>query len=244
MTPGLHGIVLHLRCRAVPATVLVFLAAAALTWAAYLPDDPATSQRLGLIAVVLGIAPTARTLAGPDEELERGTPAPWRLIRAVHLLLLGGVLLGLLVAVHRIAGQGAHAVAYGTVVQAVLALTALTALGAVLVGAHAAWVLLHRLGHAHAGGGPQRIRQRAGTDLDGPGTRHRHLHHGGRPPDRRGRRRLHPAREPPVSPLRPATYRSCGRRPQPVGRHHSGVATQASPLGVTSPDNSSQILPD
>jgi hypothetical protein len=141
MTPGLHGIVLHLRCRAVPVTVLVFLAAAALTWAAYLPDDPAITHRLGLIAVVLGIAPTARTLAGPDEELERGTPAPWRLIRAVHLLLLGGVLLGLLVVVHRIAGQGAHAVAYGTVVQAVLALTALTALGAVLVGAHAAWVL-------------------------------------------------------------------------------------------------------
>ncbi|WP_406488012.1 hypothetical protein [Streptomyces phaeochromogenes] len=141
MTPGLHGIVLHLRCRAVPATVLVFLAAAALTWAAYLSDDPATTQRLGLIAVVLGVAPTARTLAGPDEELERGTPAPWRLIRAVHLLLLGGVLLGLLVVVHRIAGQQAHAVAYGTVVQAVLALTALTALGAVLVGARAAWVL-------------------------------------------------------------------------------------------------------
>ncbi|MFG2349293.1 hypothetical protein [Streptomyces phaeochromogenes] len=141
MTPGLRGIVLHLRCRAVPATVLVFLAAAALTWVAYLTDDPATAQRLGLIAIVLGVAPTARTLAGPDEELERGTPAPWRLIRAVHLLLLGGVLLGLLVVVHRIAGQQAHAVAYGTVVQAVLALTALTALGAVLVGAHVAWVL-------------------------------------------------------------------------------------------------------
>jgi fermentation-respiration switch protein FrsA (DUF1100 family) len=140
MTPGLHGIVLHLRCRAVPATVLVFLAAAGLTWAGYLPDDPSTARMVGLIAVVLGIAAIARTLAGPDEELERGTPMPWRLVRAVHLTLLGGFLLGLLTAVHAVAGQRAPAVSFGNLVQAVLALTALTALGAVLLGAHTAWV--------------------------------------------------------------------------------------------------------
>lgn len=140
MTPGLHGIVLHLRCRAAPATALVFLAAAGLTWAGYLSDDPGLTRMVGLIAVVLGIAVTARTLAGADEELERGTPMPWRLIRAIHLLLLSGSLLGLLAAVHLVAGRQAPAVPFGTLVQAVLALTALTALGAVLFGAHAAWV--------------------------------------------------------------------------------------------------------
>lgn len=140
MTPGLHGIVLHLRCRAIPATALVFLAAAGLTWAGYLSDDSELTRMVGLIAVVLGIAATSRTLAGPDQELERGTPMPWRLIRAIHLLLLGGSLLGLLAAVHLAAGRPASAVPFGTLVQAVLALTALTALGAVLFGAQAAWV--------------------------------------------------------------------------------------------------------
>ncbi|WP_331742273.1 hypothetical protein OG535_00755 [Kitasatospora sp. NBC_00085] len=140
MTGDLRGVVLHLRSRGIPATVLAYLAAAGLTWAGYLTDDPTTSRMVGLIAVVLGVAATARTLAGPDEELERGTPVPWRLIRAVHLTLLGAVLLGLLAAVHLIAGQPARAVPWGNLVEAVLALTALTALTAVVLGAHAAWV--------------------------------------------------------------------------------------------------------
>jgi hypothetical protein len=140
MTPGLRGIVLHLRCRAIPATVLLFLLAAGLTWAGYQLDDPVTARMVGLIAVVLGIAATARTLTGPDEELERGTPIRWRLVRAVHLTLLGGTLFALLTAVHLTVGRQVHAVSLGSLAQAVLALTALTALAAVLLGAHAAWV--------------------------------------------------------------------------------------------------------
>ncbi|MFJ8623644.1 hypothetical protein ACIRD3_12475 [Kitasatospora sp. NPDC093550] len=140
MNPGLRGIVLHLRSRAVPATVLVFLAAAGLTWAGHLTHDPMVARTVGLTAAVLGAAATARTLAGPDEELERGTPAPWRLIRALHLTLLGGLLLGLLTAAHLTAGQRDHTVFAGGLLQAVPALTALTALAAVLLGAPAAWV--------------------------------------------------------------------------------------------------------
>ncbi|WP_048910488.1 hypothetical protein [Streptomyces sp. NRRL WC-3744] len=140
MTPDLRGVMLHLRSRAVPATVGIFLAAAGLTWAAYLLDDPTTARTIALIAVVLGVAPLARTLCGPDEELERGTPAPWRLIRALHLTSLGGILLVLLTAAHLIAGRRHSVVSFGTLAQAVAALTALTALAAVFVGAHAAWV--------------------------------------------------------------------------------------------------------
>ncbi|MFE9613525.1 hypothetical protein [Streptomyces sp. NPDC006012] len=139
MTWEPRGIMLHLRSRAVPATVLVFLAAAGLTWAGYLLDDPATARTVALIAVLLGIAPIARTLSGPDEELERGTPVPWRLIRTVHLTSLGGTLLSLLAAVHLIAGRWPAVVSFGTLAQAVAALTGLTALSTVLLGAHAAW---------------------------------------------------------------------------------------------------------
>ncbi|MEU9047890.1 MULTISPECIES: hypothetical protein [unclassified Kitasatospora] len=139
MTPGLRGLVLHLRSRAIPATAVVFLCAAALTWAGCRMDDPGGSRMVRLIAVVLGVAAVARTLAGPDEELERGTPARWRLIRALHLTLLGGALLGLLAAVGLLAGRQTHAVPLGTLVQAVSALTATTALAAVLFGAQAAW---------------------------------------------------------------------------------------------------------
>ncbi|MER6399874.1 hypothetical protein ABT263_28110 [Kitasatospora sp. NPDC001603] len=140
MTAGMRGIALYLRSRAIPSTVLVFLAAAGLTCAGYLSDDPMTARMVGLIAVVLGIAAIARTLSGPDEELEHGTPVPWRLIRLLQVSLLGGTLLGLLAAVHQIAGKRAHAVPFGNLLWAVLALTAVTALATALVGAQAAWV--------------------------------------------------------------------------------------------------------
>ncbi|MET9400348.1 hypothetical protein [Kitasatospora sp. NPDC002965] len=139
MTPGLRGLVLHLRSRAIPATVLVFLAAAGVSWAGFRLDDPGMSRTIGLTALVLGVAAISRTLSGPDEELERGTPVPWRLIRFLHLALLGAVLLGLLIAVRPIAGERTHAVPLGNLVLAGLALSAVTALAAVLLGAHAAW---------------------------------------------------------------------------------------------------------
>ncbi|MFF4383874.1 hypothetical protein [Kitasatospora sp. NPDC001547] len=139
MTQRLRGLVLHLRSRAIPATLLVFLAAAALTWAGHRLDDPGTARAVGLIAVVLGVAAVARTLAGPDEELERGTPVRWRLVRALHVLLLGGVLFGLLAAARAAADRPTHAVPFGSLALAVSALTALTALAAALFGAHAAW---------------------------------------------------------------------------------------------------------
>ncbi|MFJ6619308.1 hypothetical protein ACIQOW_17220 [Kitasatospora sp. NPDC091335] len=140
MTPGLRGLVLHLRSRAVPAALLVFLVAAALTWAGYRLDDPGAARMVGLVAAVLGVAAVARTLAGPDEELERGTPVRWRLVRALHVTLPGAVLLGLLAAVHLAVGRTAHAVPFATLVLAVPALTGLTGLAAVLLGAQAAWV--------------------------------------------------------------------------------------------------------
>ncbi|GAA1383524.1 hypothetical protein GCM10009639_03970 [Kitasatospora putterlickiae] len=140
MTPALRGVVLHLRSRSIPATGLVFLAAAAFTWAGYRADDPGVAQVVGLIAAVLGVASVARTLAGPDEELERGTPVRWRLVRTLHLTLLGGVLLGVLATVHAVADRPTHAVPPVGLALAVTALTGLTALSAALFGAQAAWV--------------------------------------------------------------------------------------------------------
>ncbi|MFB6887839.1 hypothetical protein ACFCX4_00780 [Kitasatospora sp. NPDC056327] len=140
MSPALRGVVLHLRSRSIPATGLVFLAAAAFTAAGYRAQDPGTAHAVGLIAAVLGVAALARTLAGPDEELERGTPVRWRLVRTLHLTLLAGVLLGLLAAVHAVADRPGHAVPPGSLALTVTALAGLTALSAALFGAQAAWV--------------------------------------------------------------------------------------------------------
>ncbi|WP_421107657.1 hypothetical protein [Streptomyces sp. NEAU-S77] len=139
---SLRRTVLHLRCRAIPATALVFLAAAAVTWSSYASDDPGTTRTIGQTAIVLGMAATARTLAGPDEDLERSTAAPWKLIRTVHVTALGGTLLALLTAAHRFgAGPGGVAVPEGMLVQAVFGLLALSALGAAVLGAARAWSL-------------------------------------------------------------------------------------------------------
>ncbi|WP_019544773.1 hypothetical protein [Streptomyces sulphureus] len=140
MSRGSRGVLLYARSRSIPTTVLTFLAAAGLTRAGYLAEDPATTHRVCLIAVVLGVAAIAHTLAGPDGELERPTALPWRLVRTLHVTLLGGILLGLLTASQLIAAQWTHSTPFANLAQAVLALTALTALSAACFGARTAWV--------------------------------------------------------------------------------------------------------
>ncbi|MGY1434059.1 hypothetical protein [Streptomyces reniochalinae] len=140
MTRGSRGLMLYARSRSIPATLLVFLAAACLAWTGYLTDDPATAHRIGLIAVVLGVAAVPRTLAGPDEELERATALPWRLVRTLHLTLLAGLLLSLLAADHLITARQSHTVPFDNLAQAVPALTASTALSAACFGARTAWM--------------------------------------------------------------------------------------------------------
>lgn len=154
MTLLSRGVLLHARCRAIPPTLLVFLAVAVATWAAYQADSPRTAQEIGRAAVLLGAAATARTFAGPDTELERAAAVPWRLMRAAHLVLLGGLLLGLLVAARHL-GQPADAADHGLLVRQVVGFVSLTALGAVLFGARAAWVLAVGWGLIAMSAGPQ-----------------------------------------------------------------------------------------
>ena len=79
------------------------------------------------------------TLAGPDEWLDRSTPAPWRAIRAAHLLLTAG--LGAVVVGSAGLSQpqlfGAPAMARG-----VIGLLAIGALAALWTGARAAWTVV------------------------------------------------------------------------------------------------------
>jgi hypothetical protein len=83
---------LHLRARGVPLFLLglmtvTALAAAATEWLITRPYFDPVQARTPVIAVapLLAAVLLGPTLAGADEQLERGTPTPWPLIRSGHL---------------------------------------------------------------------------------------------------------------------------------------------------------------
>ncbi|MEU4680922.1 hypothetical protein [Micromonospora sp. NPDC023737] len=135
---------LHLRFRGAPmfvagVGVITLLAWAAGTWLASRPyfDGPAARVPVVALAPLLAALLLGPTLAGADEDLERGTPLPWRVWRAGHLLVAVFVTAAAL----SLAGlrapdtYGAHAL-----VRNALGCIGLVAGGAVLLGAQLAWL--------------------------------------------------------------------------------------------------------
>lgn len=136
--------VLHLRAHHVPAAVagvgaITLLASWSGNWLMERPFITHEQARIPVAALgtlaVAGILAT--TLAGPDEWLSRSTPAPWRRIRAAHLLLAAGLGASVLATagLNQPAFFGAPAMARG-----VVGLLGLAALAAAVIGARAAWL--------------------------------------------------------------------------------------------------------
>lgn len=139
-------LVLHLRGRHMPAAasgvgVIALVAFRAGSWLMERPFLTHEQARipvsaLGTIAVA-GVLAT--TLGGPDEWLERSTPAPWRRIRAGHLsavAVFGALALGA-AGLNESEFFGAPALARG-----VVGLLGLAALAAVVTGARASWFVV------------------------------------------------------------------------------------------------------
>lgn len=137
---------LSTRARRLPAAALIVVIVAALVWwtGTWLMNRPflaAEQARIPVSALGTLIAAGAlsATLAGSDEWLDRSTPAPWRTIRAAHLLLtagLGAVIVGS-AGLSQPQFFGAPAMARG-----VIGLLAIGALASLWTGARAAWIVV------------------------------------------------------------------------------------------------------
>jgi hypothetical protein len=130
---------LYLRSRGVPAAFAVAVGAVALVWGAWswFSDEPTVNARAVTLTVMLGVAAFTRTLSGPDESLDRTAAVRWPLRRLVHVLVVGAVIAGLLVAT---LPTGARFAPAHVVVRNTAGLLGLTVLGAALFGAALCWV--------------------------------------------------------------------------------------------------------
>lgn len=137
-------LVLHLRARratsaALGLAVVTALAAWCGSWLMERPFLSGEQARIPVAALgTLAVAGLlATTLGGPDEWLDRSTPAPWRRIRAAHLLVaagLGGATLAL-AGLRQPEWYGAPVMARG-----VVGLLGLAAVTAAVTGARTAWL--------------------------------------------------------------------------------------------------------
>ena len=143
---NLRWLTLYLRGRRLPAAALTVVTVAVLAWwtGTWLMDRPFLADEQARIPVsalgtLIAAGALSATLAGPDEWLDRSTPAPWRTIRAAHLLLTAG--LGAVVVGSAGMSQpqffGAPAMARG-----VIGLLAIGALASLWTGARAAWIVV------------------------------------------------------------------------------------------------------
>jgi hypothetical protein len=135
---------LHLRSRGAPTFlagvgVIALLAWAAGTWLASRPyfDGPAARVPVVALAPLLAALLLGPTLAGADEDLEHGTPLPWRAWRAGHLLVAAFVTAMAL----SLAGlRESHTFGAHALVRNALGCIGLVVGGAVLLGARLAWL--------------------------------------------------------------------------------------------------------
>ncbi|MGC5032544.1 hypothetical protein [Micromonospora sp. DT229] len=135
---------LHLTARGghaflVGLVVLAVLAWAAGSWLASRPYFGGSVARIPVVALapLLAAMLLGPSLAGADEDLERGTPLPWRAWRAGHVLLAAI----LSAAVLSLAGLAdPHTFGAYALVRNTLGHTGLVAGAAVLLGARLAWL--------------------------------------------------------------------------------------------------------
>lgn len=135
----MRWLVLYARSRGVPGAVAVAVGAVAAAWGgwSYLSDARTANAKAVTLTVMLGVAAFSRTLSGPDDALDHTAAVRWPLRRLAHVLLTGGVIVGLLLPTLL---TGARFAPVGLVARNTAGLLGLTALGAALVGAGLCWI--------------------------------------------------------------------------------------------------------
>ncbi len=130
---------LYARSRQVPrqlGTAFAAVAVVCLLWASF-SHSPTVDLRLALVAVMMVAAACGLTLGTVDEQLERTASLNWPARRALHLLLVLGVLVLVVLGTHLVP---AHFGPVAIVLRDALGLLGLTALGATLIGSELSWL--------------------------------------------------------------------------------------------------------
>lgn len=138
-------LVLHLRARNVLVFVIGLAGIAVLTWRVgeWPVYDFGSSEQpwpfMLCMAPTLAAALAAVTMAGADEELERSTPWPWRLVRAMHVVAMAAVIATVLAVTcpWELDGYGG-----GELVRNTIASVGIVAAAMVVLGAKLAWAPL------------------------------------------------------------------------------------------------------
>lgn len=120
----MRPLLLHLRAYGVPAAFAAVVASAVLFDVLFKDPNP----RVAALAIALAVAAASTSLAPPDPELERTTAVRWPRRRAVHLVAMAVVVIGLFVNVD-------------FVVRVSVGLTGLAALGVSAFGARLGWAM-------------------------------------------------------------------------------------------------------
>jgi hypothetical protein len=124
---------LYLRSRSAPLTLVALLGCTASLWALGLAIDNPQGRVLAALLITLAATTVlAPGLAGPDTDLDRTTAFAWPPRRAAHLLGAASIVVGFLTATS-LAGQTMAATAY--IARNVAGMAGLVGLGAVLFGA-------------------------------------------------------------------------------------------------------------
>ncbi|MFJ7250622.1 hypothetical protein ACIQWA_39105 [Kitasatospora sp. NPDC098652] len=129
---------LYARSRQAPASAAVVLLVVLAGWA--FDHDGPGPMGLGTAVLVLTVSVAAASvgLGGQDAALDRTAAIRWVPRRAAHLLLIGAFAAAALLALRLV---GAEPASTGSVVRVAAGLAGLAGLGAVLCGAHLAWIL-------------------------------------------------------------------------------------------------------
>jgi hypothetical protein len=129
---------LHLRARHAPAAAGLALLASVSAWLAWFlaSDTRQVGPPTTALAVTLAAVAASQTFTGADESLDRTAALSWPRVRAVHLLTVFALLVGLFTVSLVTPAQFGP---FGFVVRDAAGLLGLTALGAVVLGTQRAW---------------------------------------------------------------------------------------------------------
>lgn len=130
-------LLLYLRSRHVPMAIAGAVGVVAALWWIDQLSDHRLTERLALLAVVAATVAAGPGLAGADVDLDRTAAIGWPPRRAVHLLAIGGAVIGIVTAAS-LTGDGFAPA--GEVVRDTAGMVGLLALSAALFGAARAWL--------------------------------------------------------------------------------------------------------
>ena len=129
---------LYLRSRMVPVSVAALACTTIGLWElSHAMESDRLRDILTVLAAAAGVAVFAPGLAGPDLDLDRASAFAWPPRRLAHLAFAGAVVIGALAATEL---TGHPFAAIGQVTRNVAGMAGLLALGAVVLGAHRAWL--------------------------------------------------------------------------------------------------------